>query len=276
MTLDAGGRIRGHLEKLGRAGSTQRKTLSSLRAMLNNAVAMEWIQRNPLAGEQLGPPPKKEKRIFTDAEVNAMLAAAPDRWWEALIQLAYTSGLRKSEMLHLRWDDIDTDAGFVQVQERRDARVKAGMSEVPVFAWKPKTKTSARSVPVPPETLSTLLRLNVWAGGSPYVFVPTSRLLHLDRLRREGKLHDHYRILTELNPKFRKIQLDAAAATGKKNWRIGTLHDLRKTFGSRAAAKGVPMTDLHKHMGHASIATTSENYVQPDEGAAERLRRVFA
>ena len=121
------GRIRSHLKAEGRedadgrkiqprSDATVRKTLSSLRAMFNNAVRRGWLHRNPLAGEKLGKPPKKQKRIFSDAEIDAMVAAAPNLWWEALLRTAYTTGCRRNELLHLRWSDFDQSAGLIKIQ----------------------------------------------------------------------------------------------------------------------------------------------------------------
>jgi integrase len=52
------------------------------------------------------------------------------------------------------------------------------------------------------------------------------------------------------------------------------LHDLRRTFASLLAAKGVPTTRIRDYLGHASIATTESYYIargQVDHGDLERL-----
>ena len=54
-------------------------------------------------------PVVKEKRIYTVEESDALIAAADDLW-AAIVMLAVTTGLRKSEILHLRWSDIDETA----------------------------------------------------------------------------------------------------------------------------------------------------------------------
>jgi integrase len=60
-----------------------------------------------------------------------------------------------------------------------------------------------------------------------------------------------------------------------KDWKDGTVHDLRKSFATRAASAGVPMHELHKHLGHSNISTTAEFYVGMADEAADRLRAVF-
>ncbi len=113
--------IRSHLN--GRSSATIRKTFVVLRGMFNRAAKRDMIIENPFANEELDPPTVRAKRIYSPDEIDAMIDAAPSPMWKALIQLAVTSGLRKSELLHLRWDeDVDLDARTVRVQGRPGGR----------------------------------------------------------------------------------------------------------------------------------------------------------
>lgn len=143
------------------------------------------------------------------------------------------------------------------------------------FSDRQKTRRSVRKIPVPPEMLAAILRLRMLSDGSPYVFLTCDRLRTLERRFGAGPIMSS-RILPTMNDEFKAIQRAAASAIEDDNWRIGCLHDLRKSFGTRAAAAGVPMRELQAHMGHSTITTTAEFYVDIEPSAADRLRKVFA
>ncbi len=265
------GRVRAAMEGAGLRQMTVRKNLVTLKAMLARAVRARWLHRNPFDDAPVGPMEARAKRIFTPAELDAMVAAAPSPWWRAMVTLAYTSGLRRTELWHLRWEDVDLEAGAVRVQERPAGRRDAGDGvEVPILAWAPKTRGSARTVPVPGQAVAELQRLRLRSDGSPYVFVTVERLLLLDRRAGSGRLRERYELLNNFTREFDAVQ--AAAGVRPR----GTFHDLRKTFGTRAASAGVPMHELRQWMGHSSITTTAAHYLGVEEQAADRLRGVWA
>ncbi len=268
------GEIRADLDREGRSQATIRKTLSMFRAMLGRAVKRGMLPENPLADEELGPPISRPKRIFSHAELDAMIEVA-EVWWKAAITLAHTSGLRRAELLHLRWSDFDTRAGMVRVEEHHKGRYVAAGHDVPILAWQPKTKRSTRTVAIPPSTVAALLRLKMQADGSPYIFLSVKRLLAIDAKARVGKLHPCYELVNNFARQFDAIQKAAQAKLGVANWSHGCFHDLRKTFATRCAANGVPMHELQAHLGHSSITTTAEYYTEVERSAVDRLRKVF-
>lgn len=263
--------IRGHLDRLGKSEATICKTLRMLKAMLGRAVKRNMIIENPFAGEYMGENVKKAKRIYSEAEVDAMVEAAPALMWEVLIKLAATSGLRKSELLHLRWVDFDAGASTVRVEEHHSGRYVVSERDVPILPWQPKTKRSTRTVPIPPATVSLLLRLKMQSDGSPYLFINLNRLVVIDDKMKADKLRPNFDLINNFTRRFDEIQ-----TTAKANRPRGCFHDLRKTFATRAAGSGVPMHELQAHLGHSSITTTAEYYTAIEDSAADRLRKVFA
>jgi hypothetical protein len=132
-----------------------------------------------------------------------------------------------------------------------------------------------------------LQRLKLASDGSAYLF------LDLDRLRLLAGRVDSGGLPCEavrnLGRDFATIQRRAAAAlaerdaraTGKpvaelvKRWRMGTLHDLRRTFAT-TASKALPIHALKAYCGHADIATTARFYCQTDADDAAKLREAMA
>ncbi len=271
------GEIRTYLRERNRGASkaTVRKTLVALKAMLNRAVKKKLLTANPFADEELGKPISKAKRIFSEPELDAMIEVA-DLWWNAAIMLAHTSGLRRAELLHLRWSGFDAKVGTVRIEEHHQSRYVAAGRDVPILAWQPKTKRSTRTVPIPASTVAALLRLKMQADGSPYIFLGVKRLLAIDGKAKAGKLRPTFDLICNFTRQFDDIQDAAQAKLGVDNWPHGCFHDLRKTFATRAAGSGVPMHELQAHLGHSSITTTADYYTDVEPSAADRLRKVFA
>ncbi|MEE8156102.1 MAG: tyrosine-type recombinase/integrase [Phycisphaerales bacterium] len=147
---------------------------------------------------------------------------------------------------------------------------------MPILAWQPKTKRSTRTVPIPPQTVLILLRLQRKSDESPYIFLSVNRLQAIDAKAKAGKLRPNFDLICNFSRAFDAIQDAAKAHLEVENWPHGCWHDLRKTMASRAAANGVPMHELQAHLGHSSIVTTAEFYTDVEKSAADRLRKVFA
>ncbi|MCH8823321.1 MAG: site-specific integrase [Planctomycetes bacterium] len=267
------GEIRAYLEGKGRSKATVRKTLSMLRAMFARATKKKLIAENPFADEELGEKISRPKRIFSNCELDGMVEAA-DNWWKLAITLAYTSGLRRAELLHLRWVDFDS-VGSVRVEEHRKGRYTTDEHDLPILAWKPKTKKSTRTVAIPAETVLMLMRMQKLGDGSPYIFISIKRLLAIDAKAKAGKLRANFDIINNFTREFNDIQDAAKKKLEIKNWPHGCWHDLRKTFATICATNGVPMHELQAALGHSSITTTAEYYTEVEKSAADRQRAVF-
>jgi integrase len=124
----------------------------TLHKALKQAVQDGLIPRN--VTEAVKPPQihREEMRPLTREQAKTLLEVArgeADRL-EALYVIAVTTGLRQGELLGLKWDDVDLEAGTLQVR-RTLVTAKGG----PVLAA-PKTKGSRRTVKLPPKALIAL------------------------------------------------------------------------------------------------------------------------
>ena len=135
-------------------------TLGTLRMVFAYAVAEGLIPASPV--ETVKPPrkrPQDERRItvWSTDELARFIGTADTDDWAAAWRLT-ASGLRRSEVLGMTWDDLDPEAGAVTV---RQGRVGFGSKSEAVDA--PKSKASARTVPVEamhPGTLALLRSLS--------------------------------------------------------------------------------------------------------------------
>ena len=157
---------------------------------------------------------KKKKRMFTDAELEGIYKADPvnaDMW-----RFAAWTGLRRGELMNLKWSDIDlfNERAVVRVVSDEDRETKNGKS---------------RSVPLNSFTREVRDRLKGRAGDGDYVFPRW-----------------HKRTYTG---KFDKARKAAGIETG-------TLHGLRHTFISRAVNNGIPVHLAKLWAGHSKLETT--------------------
>ena len=262
--------------------ATIRRTVATLKAIFNRAVKRGVIDANPFANERLAKIQPKQKRIYSREEVTCMVEVSPNVWWKAFIRLGFTSGLRLGEILNLTWEDIDDEAGYLTVSAKRTGRFEVGDRDYPVLAFSCKSHRE-RTVPLHPDAAVLLKRLRVKSGGSIYPFLSLQRLVMLNARFDTAKEIQAFRLMNNTLREFKRIQTSARRFLAKRqgrelkdmDWRIGTIHDLRKSYGTHMA-KHVSMPELKKLMGHASITTTSEFYVDVSADVADMVKMAFA
>jgi len=210
---------------------------------------MRWSWRR---GYRLGDPfdglsqPKtaqSEIRVYTEAEVQALLAAAHNKIWRARILAAVSAGLRKSEVQNLCIGDVNFERNYISVQGKKETAY--------TWCWSAKNY-HLRRVPLC-ESLSRLLAeiIDELQPGQPYLLLSEQRYFGIQQLRAKG-MSDRIRMCPDENVRpWRNI----LAATQIK----GTFHDLRRTAITRWTWN-MPPQDVKKLAGHADIATTMEYY----------------
>ncbi len=121
-----------------------------LRNALESAVREEILPRNVARLVRVPAPRYKINRGLTTPQARATLRAAAGHRLEALYVLALFLGLRRGELLGLRWQDVDLDGAKLEVVQTLQ-RVGGALRLVP-----PKTEDSAQTVPLPPLCVEAL------------------------------------------------------------------------------------------------------------------------
>jgi integrase len=141
------------------AAGLKSATRAAVRRMLSSvfadAVRADMVPDNPITAAR-GPSLNDKRRgvALDEAQVSGLLAAARSTPWDAFVTIAAGLGLRKGELLALRWDAVDVDAATIAVVGTLSAVPGGGGVEVTV----PKTESSVRTVPAPPVVLAALER----------------------------------------------------------------------------------------------------------------------
>ena len=116
---------------------------ATLRAALEDAMREETITRNVAKLVRPPRPAKTEREPLTVDQVRTLLEATRDHRLYALFVVFAVLGMRRSEALGLRWEDIDLDKATVQIR-RSLQRVNRALVVMPT-----KTARSARVIPIP-------------------------------------------------------------------------------------------------------------------------------
>jgi integrase len=209
--------------------STVRNTLMPLRAIFRRAVARGEVGLNPTSGLELPAMEGARDRIASPAEAAALLAALPEQD-RAIWATAMYAGLRRGELLALRWEDVDLAAGVIHVERSWD--VKEG-------AIGPKSRAGRRTVPIPAVLREYLVGHKLRSGRHVGLVFGTS----------------YAQPFTPSNVRRR-----ANAAWIRAGFEPMGLHECRHTFASLMIAAGVNAKSLSTYMGHSSVTITLDRY----------------
>lgn len=207
---------------------------ANCRSALEKAVQEGLIRVNPAVGCKLPPKKAREMQVLTREEIQRFLIQAKAEGYFELFLLELTTGLRRGELLALQWDGLNLETGELQVTKQVYRTKKDGL-----LISQPKTKSSIRTVSLPPPLLNILkeYRENV-----------NSRWMFPSPVKEDSPL-DPAHIRTRLH-----LILEHAQC---KQIRF---HDLRHTFATIALGNGMDVKTLSAMLGHVSAATTLDIY----------------
>lgn len=229
--------------------STVRNTLMPLRALFRRAVARGEVAVNPTSGLELPAMEGARDRIASPAEAAELLAALPEQD-RALWATAMYAGLRRGELLALRWEDVDLAPGVIHVERSWDA--KEG-------AVGPKSRAGRRTVPIPAVLRDYLVEHKLRSGRHVGLVFGT----------RYAQPFTPSNVRNRANAAWARAGLDP----------IG-LHECRHTFASLMIAAGVNAKAISAYMGHSSVTITLDRYghLMPgnESEAAQRLDAYLA
>jgi integrase len=219
----------------------------TLQNALSQAVRDDLIPRNVASGERpRSSRNQKEATALSPTQVRALLAEARGERNEAIYIAAIHTGLRKGELLGLKWTDLDLDGGTLSV--RRSLKVTDhGLDFGP-----PKNKASRRSVPLNKSAVAALkahrLRQN-------------EERLRLGELWEDQDLVFPNRVGKPINPSnlYNREYKPLLKRAGLENERL-TFHSLRHTFASALCNKRVYPKVIQSLLGHSSITQTMDTY----------------
>jgi integrase len=216
----------------GMSPSTIRNAINPVRAIYRRAMQLGHVPDDPTVGIVLPSVRSRRDRVAEPVEASLLLAAVPQRD-RVVWALALYAGLRRGEIMALRWRDLD----FTE----REIRVERGWDDK-VGVIDPKSRAACRSVPMA-DRLAAILSAHraacAWAGDDEGLVTGVSRVTPFGPTGLHGRARRAWKA-TDLRP-------------------IG-LHEARHTFASTMIAAGIEAKELSQYMGHSSITTTLDLY----------------
>lgn len=257
------------------SAATRAKCLSKLRSLARHGQRLGLLQDVTAFSTVVIPRcTARSSRVFTHEEVDAMLDAARSAWWRAYLYLAFSTGLRVSELNMLLRTDIDREHMLVRVTAKHPKPFTGSDGQTySTLEWQPKNHHT-RAVPLSPRALHLIDALLHESDGSPYVFLSLTRLGRINAREQSGSCRDRAEVINNLRRDMLDIQRRAAESLSRE-WTPGTIHDLRRSFASHAASR-VPLSTLQTLLGHSSPSTTTTYYTFATHDHAEAVRVAFS
>ena len=237
----------------GLSDRTIRGIHANCRTALQRAVQDGLIRTNPAVGCKLPPKKAREMQVLTQNEIIRFLHQAKEEGYYELFLLELGTGMRRGEILALKWSDLNFATGELRI-ERQVYIIKA---EVIISA--PKTKASIRTVILPLSLLKTLAAYKKTVDSEWMFPSPTDN----GRPRNPSSVRKRLQLILE--------------RAGCKKVRF---HDLRHTFATMALENGMDIKTLSAMIGHVSAETTLNIYSHitdtMQQQAAARIDREIA
>lgn len=253
------------ISQLDLSTTSKQNIYREFRTMLNYAVKMEYLSKNPLTriGNFKDPYFKSSQekiRFYTPEQFKKYIAVAKEKasnlteWgYYVFFAIAFYTGMRKGEINALKWSDID--GNIIHVRRSIAQKLKGADRETP-----PKNKSSYRDIQMP----------------QPLILI-------LDEHKRRQQQSEHftedYRVcggtgcLRDTSLSNKNIQF--AQQAGLPRIRI---HDFRHSHASLLANEGINIQEISRRLGHSKIEITwntySHLYPREEERAIKILNKI--
>ena len=249
--------------------TTLRNYYAEFRGMLNYAVKMEYISKNPLVTignfkEAFTEKPKDKLHYYTAEQFSTFIAEAKRKasqkgslkeWsYYVFFAIAFYTGARKGEILALKWSDIDGNIMHI----RRSIAQKYGKGDLET---PPKNKSSYRVLQIPKPLLDILADQK-------------------QRQKQEKNFSEDFRICGGVIPirdsSLTKKNVEYAEAVGLPHIRI---HDFRHTHATLLVNEGINIQEIARRLGHSNVEITwntySHLYPREEERAVAILDKII-
>lgn len=237
--------------------SVQSKCLQTVKAVFSTAVENNLIVKSPVSSQsKITGEPAKETTALTNDQARALLDAVRGTRAYLFCLIALSTGMRRGEIIGLKWEDIDFDARVINVTHNKSFLNNANDAPVTTML---KTETARRRLPIS-DTLYAELRAARETSNSDFVVsMLDGRSLTKGAFRAMWKIVEA-RTATDKHPLGSKIQgCQFGATTVTLNFSCHP-HQLRHTFCTQCIEAGMAVKQVQYLMGHATPEMTMRVY----------------
>jgi integrase len=198
-----------------RRPATVNRRRTFLSGIFSEAERRSYVDRNPVRAVSHLPEHNDQLRWLTGTEEERLLGYAPE-WFKPIILAALHTGMRRGELLKLKWADLDFDQRLVRASHTKNHKVRYIPMNQKLYAL-----------------LESIDHFSGPKGPSPYVFTNP-----------------------ETGTRWKNVNGAIERTCEKAGFDDVTFHTLRHTFASRLAQAGVPLNNIRELLGHGDMKVT--------------------
>jgi integrase len=181
------------------------------------------IEKNPVMDIAFVPIPEKAPAFLTFEKLDQLLRSIKEEWFREMVAFAVTTGLRRSEITNLKWENVDFNRRVVTVVSSPSFKVKAGRRRV---------------VPLSDLAMTVIQSCRSKHNCTEYVFTSNNHKVSEDYLTCRFK---HYVRLANLDDEI-------------------SFHSLRCSFASLLILRDTDIYAVSRLLGHSRVSTTEKYY----------------
>ncbi len=240
--------------KGGLSPKTLRNHKNVIYQALNLACVNGLLDKNPCTNITLPKKVRYDYEFYNLEEINEFLKAVKNEQLYPLYLFTVTFGLRRSEVLGIKWKSIDIEA--------KTLTIKSTVTRANTIVEKDKTKTEAsyRTFPLSDDIVNLLVLLKNQEKENKSLF--GREYIQNDYVFKWDNGQPY-------NPDY--ITSKFAKTLKKYNLKKIRFHDLRHSCASLLNAQGYALKDIQEWLGHADIQTTANTYAHLDIGRKKNI-----
>lgn len=239
-----------------------------IRKALQTALKLDLILSNPADRVER---PKKEQFIgsfYSQTELNTLFTLIKDDPLKLVIYLASFYGLRRSEVLGLKWEAFNFEDKTITIKHKA-IETRKDNKRVILLKDKTKNQSSYRTLPLVDDIIVLLqehkkqIDENKKLCGNSYnkKYLDYICVDSMGKLFRPEYVTDHFTLIMNKNKDvLRKIRF----------------HDLRHSCASLLLAKGIPMKEIQDWLGHSTYSTTANIYAHLEKDTKSKSANVLS
>ena len=225
----------------GKTAWTVQKTHVVIHLICSHAEDLGLIPFDPTEKVIPPRPPDEEMQILDESQISQLLLAVKGTWYEALVYIAVTTGMRIGELLGLKWDDIDWGAKTIRVERQLENITREFGS--------PKTRYGRRVIALGDRALDVLRAHR--------------ELQDLMRAAQGSRWQENGLVFPGIygKPKiYHGLHRDFQAILKRVGLPPIRFHDLRHTAASMMLNHGIPVLVVSRRLGHSKPSITLNVY----------------
>ena len=252
--------VRTHAEPLAASSViSYHRTLSSI---LGKAVKWEYISSNPAEKAEKPGLGNHEAAFLEEADARRLLVLLQTEpiKWRAVVTFDLLSGLRRQEILGLRWRDADLNEHTITIRQTSNYLLGLG-----VYASDTKNASSARPLRLSTAAIAMLLEYKAWQDDM-------REKLGDAWMDKDGRVFTN-----DLGAPMFPVSVTAwfSDFIARSGMPKVTVHSLRHTYASLMIADGVPVIVVSRQLGHAQTSTTQNIYAHVIRSAEAKAMQTF-